>query len=771
MRKTREILEFDRVLQEIAAYAATSSAREKILRLTPSTNREEIQSELDRVDEALRICYGYGPCPIENVFEIKESVVRAQKGAILNCGELYRVAAQASAIRKARNFADFAHADNTPYFKYLISSLVPATKLEQEVNRCVSNAFTLNDDASGELKRVRRAITAKEEEIRRRLESYVKRNPEKLSDALITIRNDRLVIPVKSSYKNEFGGIIHDQSDSGQTFFIEPGDVVNVNAELQSLKRKEQQETERILRALTDIVRASSFDLLNNFTYLTTLDFLFAKARYGKDINGKVAVLSPEQEIYLIKARHPLLPRDTAVANDFTFGGQLNKTVLITGPNTGGKTVALKTIGLLATMNQAGLVIPVDFEARLGIFDNVFVDIGDDQSIEQSLSTFSSHLSKMVYITKNATDKSLVLIDELGGGTDPNEGEALAMALLDYFHRVGSLTIITTHYSNLKSFAIEKGYITNASLLFDIDAFAPLYKLVYGIPGKSYAFMISRRLGLDENIVAAAENYETAFQSESDALIDKLQKDLEAMERAKKEAAAQEEILREKLAEADKNLAEAKKAKRDLQEQARDRIQSMVDEATERIDEIIKETTVRPTSDIKLHEWIAMKKKLGDLTVFEIDEDKRQIFDYRVGETVFVPRLNKSGTVTRKKGDSYVVSVGKVSLDLKAKELAKRAQVKPRSQVEIKAPFKTTPVGMECNIIGKRVDEGLVIVAKYLDDALLMHYHEARIIHGCGTGALRKAVHKFLDEQKFVKSYRLGGAGEGGVGATIVYFK
>lgn len=771
MRSASEVLEFGRVLEAIAANAVTTSAKQKILSLVMSNDYYKIEEELSQTDEALRLCYGYGRCPIENVFEIQEAITRANKGATLNCEELYRIASQAYGINKVQDYLGFAKESNVENFHYLANSLHPVNELLREVNRCISPNLFVLDNASHALASIRKSIVSKEAEVRHKLETYVKNNSEKLSDSLITMRNDRLVIPVKNSFKYDFGGIIHDQSDSGQTFFVEPGDVVTVNTQLQVLVHEEALEIERILGELTNIVRENSEVLLQNFNYLVELDFLFAKAQYGKDINGKVATLSKEQEVCLIKARHPLLEAGKVVANDLLVGGKENKQVLITGPNTGGKTVALKTLGLIVMMNQAGLVIPVDFEAKLGIFDDIYVDIGDEQSIEQSLSTFSSHLSKLVSITNNVNAKSLVLVDELGGGTDPSEGEALAMAILNYFHQKDCLVVATTHYSNLKSFALEQGYITNASMLFDPEKFQPLYRLIYGVPGKSYAFMISRRLGLNESIIKEAENYQKSFQTESDLLITKLQQEIEEADKKEQELLLKEGELQKQLEESDKYLKEVQQEKQDLIVKSHEKIDELVEEATAKINKIIEETTIKPSSEVKLHEWIAAKKKLEDVAIFEIDEEKKDVHDYQVGETVFVPRLNKIGKITRKKGEEYSISVGKVSLTLAASELEKHEQVKVEGGVSIKAAAKSTAVKTECNLIGMHIEEAIPVLQKYLDDALLMHYPEVRIIHGCGTGVLRKAVHEYLDKQRFVKSYRLGGAGEGGVGATVVYFK
>ncbi len=771
MHNPNEVLEFAKVLQKVAAYALTTTAKNRLLSLTVSTDFYAIKETLSNTDEALRIVYSFGRCPIECVHEIKESLNRAAKGGTLSIEELYHISSQYDGIIKVKNFLDVLQIDKIDNFRYLVNSLQPVKELKREVERCISANFTIYDNATSTLAHIRKEIISKESEVRKKLEKYVKQHADLLSDSIITVRNERLVIPVKSAHKYAFGGIIHDQSDSGQTFYVEPEEIVTINSKLQILRHQEADEIDKILTYLTDIVRENSEDFLNNFDYLQEIDFLFAKGQYGKEIEAKVAEIVESQEIKLIKARHPLIEAKSVVANDFIIGGQTNKIVLITGPNTGGKTVALKTVGLLVMMNQAGLAIPVDFEARLGVFSDIFVDIGDEQSIEQSLSTFSSHLSKIINITNQVNEQSLVLIDELGGGTDPKEGEALAMAMLDYFHQKRATVLTTTHYSNLKTFAIDVGYICNASMMFDVELLKPTYRLVYGIPGKSYAFTISSRLGLNDNIVNKAKEYQKHFSTENDELVEKLQHSLEEADTLKLTLQTKVEQLNLQLAKAKLYEEQLKQEKLDLVEKSAERIEQLVENATQEIDTIISELKIRPSSEVKMHEWIAAKKRLEDVSILEVDDNPVASKDFEVGETVFVPQLNKIGKITRKRGEDYYLDIGSVSMKMKGQDLQKHAPVKEEPTVIIKAQAKTAALKLECNLIGLHVDEALTVLQKYLDDALLLHFHEVRIIHGYGSGALRKAVHAYLDKQSFVKSYRLGGAGEGGFGATVVSFK
>ncbi len=771
MRDVNEILEFNKIKEIVASYAVTNSAKKLLCELEVSNDYFAIEQELKNTDEALRITYRYGAVPIEFVHDIQEYLSRASKGAMLFPEELYRIASQYDGISKVQSFASQIVEENIDNFKYLANSLNPVKELKKEVDRCISPNFLIYDHASTTLANIRKEIVKKEGEVRGKLESYIRKHSDKLSDSLITVRNDRLVIPLKAQFKYIFGGIIHDQSDSGQTFYVEPEEIVQINSKLQQLHHQEQEEVERILMALSDIVREYLEDLEQNLKFLIELDFLFAKAKYGKEIDGKVATLSKKKEVYLIKARHPLLERKSVVANDLILGGENNSLLLITGPNTGGKTVVLKTLGLLVMMNQAGLIIPVDFEARLGVFDDIFVDIGDEQSIEQNLSTFSSHLSKIIDITSKVNANSLVLVDELGGGTDPKEGEALAMAILDYFHSRSANVLATTHYSNLKTFAIDVGYITNTSMVFDEEKLKPTYRMIYGVPGKSYAFTISRRLGLSNSIVEKAKDYEKHFSSENDTLIEKLQKKLQEADKIKQDLFLKEEELNKKLEKQEKLNKSLIEKQEDLIANSHERIDELVLSAKEEIDKIMEEIKIRPSSEVKLHEWIAAKKRLQDVSVFEIDEEKKESKDFEVGDSVYILKLNRTGKITRKKGDIYTIDIGKMSVDMNGSDLSIHHETKKENKIEIKAFARPTPIKPECNLIGLHVDEALLELQKYIDNALMLHMNEVRIVHGYGTGALRQAVHKYLDKQPYVDSYRLGGEGEGLFGATVVKFK
>ena len=772
MRNSEAILEFNLVLNQIASFALTSLAKEQILNLKINYDKNYIKDQLELLDQAIGLTYKFGPLPLESIHDIRAYLGVASKDGTLSPQSLYRIGSQTDAVKKIINFKKNVNFDKAQRIKVIIDQLVLLNDLQGSIDKCIGHNLEIKDQASLELAAIRKDIIKKEGEVRKKLESYISRNAEFLSDSIITIRNDRLVIPVKATYKFKFGGIIHDQSDSGQTFYVEPEEVVLINAQLSSLKFQESDEIERILYGLSQLVKANHDVLLLNLELLTLLDFTFAKAKYAKDNNAIVAQVSDQQIVRIIKARHPLIDKKKVVANDFYIGDSENKIILITGPNTGGKTVALKTVGLLAMMNQACLPLTVDIEATIGIFDNFFVDIGDDQSLQHELSTFSSHLTKIIEIIENVTNKSLVLVDELGGGTDPRQGESLAMTILEYFNKKQCLVLATTHYYNLKTFAIEEGYITNSSMAFDEAKIIPTYQLRYGIAGKSYAFEISKKLGLNQAIISRAQEYQKRFDSESDNLLKQLDKKLSEAELKNKELNKNLESLNEQLETNKKLQSKLESELKELNRNAEEKVEELVFEALEQIEEIVDKVKLQPSSDLKMHQWIEAKSKLKGLLKEDGKTDEALSNSFEVDETVFVTKLNKVGIIERiSSKNTYMVAIGNISLEVKANEISKHKADKPKNIVSLRTNRSLGHVSLELNLIGQRVDEALVNLAGYIDSARIAHYQSVRIIHGFGTGALRKAVHNYLDSQGFIKDYRLGGEAEGGHGATVVSLK
>lgn len=770
MRSAEQILEFHLVKERLKAYALTELGRNQVENLTFFKERVLVADELAKTKEALRVVFAYSRMPIEFIHNIQLSLEKALKHTILEPLELYRIGSQARGIVQIKSFYDRLEMENIPNISYLVNSLSPCKHLKEEIDRCISSQLEILDSASPTLHRIRKEIQAKEAEVRRKLDSIIRSKADYLAETLITIRNDRLVIPVKSSHKNAVLGIIHDQSDSLQTVYIEPMPVVELNYVISRLKLQEKEEIERILTVLTNRVAEEYDRLTTNLEMITALDFMFAKGQFAKELDAYIPQLSLKQEIHLPRARHPLLAKEFVVANDYHLGGDSPEMMLITGPNTGGKTVGLKTIGLLTMMAQSGLAIPTNEGAIIGIFTQFFVDIGDDQSIAQSLSTFSSHMSKLITFVQKVDNHSLILLDEIGGGTNPNEGEAIAMALFDYFAQKQALVVATTHYSNLKSYALDKGIISITSMEFDDATMRPTYRLLQDVFGRSYAFEISRNLGLSELIINQAKRYKDYYASQIDVLSEKLdiqriafEKEKSLLEAAKNEFnVSKQELLLEQ--------EKYKKLNQDLQMKAQEKVEEIIQDSLEKIEEI--KATVLNNQDAKLHHYIQAKKQLETLAVNEsVTHLDNSTFE--VGDSVLVKSIKKVGKVQRKKGDTYVIYVNGISLQTSASDLElKTIQDKPElSQRKVSYLRNSGVVPLELHLIGLRVEEALSKLDKYLDDALAIHYKQVRIVHGHGTGALRKAVHEFLDNQAYVASYRLGGAGEGGLGATVVELK
>lgn len=770
MRSVEQILEFDFVKKQLASYTLTELGRLKAENLTFSSDAVIIAEELAKTKEALRIVFAYSRMPIEFIHNIQLYLEKSLKNTTLQPLELYRIGSQASGIVQMQSFFAQLEMQDIPHTSYYVSSLQPCKRLKKEIDSCISPQLEILDTASSTLHKIRREIRTKELEVRKKLDIIIRSKAEYLADFLITIRNDRLVIPVKNSHKNSVPGIIHDQSDSMQTVYVEPQSVVDLNYSIARLKIQEREEIEQILALLTTKVRDEYETLSTNLEMITELDFMFAKGHQAKQMDAYIPILSKKQEIFLPKARHPLIEKEKAIANDYHVGGSEPNMMLITGPNTGGKTVGLKTIGLLTLMTQSGLAIPTQEGAIVGVFDQFFVDIGDDQSIEQSLSTFSSHMLKLINIVKKIDNKSLVLLDEIGGGTNPNEGEAIAMALFDHFASKQALVIATTHYSNLKSYVLDKGSISMTSMEFDSETMQPTYRLLKGIFGHSYAFEISQNLGLSKAIIEKAKTYKNYYATQIDLLSEKLDMQRITLEKEKKQLEIEKDKNLQKSTVLEVERAKYKTLNEDLQAKANDRIQQLIADAQSEI-ENLKEKLLA-SKDAKLHHFIDAKKQLNALKLEdEITPSEGQ--EFNVNDTVMVKSIRKIGKVIRKKGSEYLVDVNGISLKTLAHDLVLHAKPAEKKPVASASHYRgtLTAIPTELHLIGLRVDEALDKLDKYLDDALVLHYKQVRIVHGHGTGALRKAVHQFLENNAYIASYRLGGAGEGGLGATVVELK
>lgn len=665
-----------------------------------------------------------------------------------------------------------------------MNELQTFTKLERKIFSIVNESGYVMDDASAKLKGLRDGIKQTEGQARQKLESIVKGSQSRfLTDSLITMRNDRYVIPVKAENRSTFGGVVHDQSSTGQTLFIEPKSVVDLNNRLRQYQVEAKYEVNRILQELTIEIEPFREDLKEHLHLLIDLDVIQAKGRFAKTIEAVKPRVSSENHVELYQARHPLLLEDEVVANDIIIGGEY-KTMIVTGPNTGGKTVALKTLGLLQLMGQSGLFIPAEEGSTMGIFNNVYADIGDEQSIEQSLSTFSSHLTTIVNILKQMDDKSLVLLDELGAGTDPQEGAALAIALLDAIAQHGSYVMITSHYPELKAYGYNRPETINASMEFDVDTLSPTYRLLIGIPGRSNAFEIAKRLGLDSMVIDSAKQLMSGESQSVDQMIEDLEsKRREAETGAKKvseELKDASRIHKELKTEYDAYKDEKERLLKKAEKEANNYLNKKKEEADAIIDDLRKKQLEgRMNEPLKEHEFIDAQTRLSHLKVEEENLKKNKVLkkqkqekSLKVGSSVEVQSFGQRGTVIEKADDKHwVVQMGMLKMKLPESDLVQVKQEKePERRVSVRRS-SSAGVSTEIDVRGERVEEAVNKVDQYLDQALLANYPKVTIIHGMGTGAVRKGVHAYLKKHSQVKNYSDAPANQGGNGATIVTFK
>ena len=779
-----KVLEFTKVREQLLEHAASTLGQNKIKKLIPSTNFEEVvrlQAETDESATVLRI---KGNVPLSGIYDIRAQVKRSVIGGVLSPHELVHVASTIHASRKMKRFIEEIAEERTeiPILMEQVERIVPLTNLEQTIKMAIDESGEVLDSASQLLRTLRHQLRSNEARVREKLESMIRSsNAQKmLSDAIVTIRNDRFVIPVKQEYRSHYGGIIHDQSASGQTLFIEPQVIVQLNNQLQDIRVKEQVEMERILTELSANTAEHEAELQIIVEILTNLDFIFAKARYARQIKASMPLMNHDGRIALYKARHPLIPSDEVVANDILLGKDYT-TIVITGPNTGGKTVTLKTLGLCSLMAQAGLQIPAYDGSELAVFDSIYADIGDEQSIEQSLSTFSSHMVNIVEILENVGFNSLVLFDELGAGTDPQEGAALAISILDEVHNRGARVIATTHYPELKAYGYNREGVLNASVEFDVESLSPTYKLLLGVPGRSNAFEISKRLGLSDRVIQSARSH----VSEDTNQIDKM---IASLEDSKRQAEAEQQEARDYLRQAEKLHADMQKQMQEfyenkdtMLEKAAEKAEKIIDEAKSEAESVIRDLRkmrIEKHADIKEHELIDAKRRLEAATP-EISKSAKQTSKkskkptLTPGDEIKVLTFNQKGTLLERVSDNeWQVQIGIMKMKVKEKDMeyiGAPKQVETRPMAIVKG--RDTDVKLELDLRGERYEAALSRVEKYIDDALLSNYARVSIIHGKGTGALRQGVQEYLRNHRSVKKIRFGEAGEGGSGVTIVEFK
>ncbi|MBT2656875.1 endonuclease MutS2 [Bacillus sp. ISL-18] len=779
-----KVLEFTKIKEQLFDHASSSLGRDKIKALVPSTDFEEVVRLQAETDEAATVIRIKGNVPLSGIHDIRAHIKRSVIGGVLSAHELVHVASTIHASRQMKRFIEELAEERTelPILMEQVAHIVPLTNLEHEIKHAIDESGEVLDSASDLLRSLRHQLRANESRIRERLESMIRSSnaAKMLSDAIVTIRNDRFVIPVKQEYRGHYGGIIHDQSSSGQTLFIEPQVIVQLNNQLQDIRVKEQLEIERILTELSAKTAEYESELKVIVDILANLDFIFAKAKYSKKIKASMPIMNDEGRIALYKARHPLIPIDEVVANDIMLGKEYT-TIVITGPNTGGKTVTLKTLGLCSLMAQAGLQVPAQDGSELAVFDAVYADIGDEQSIEQSLSTFSSHMVNIVDILDRVDFNSLVLFDELGAGTDPQEGAALAISILDEVHRRGARVIATTHYPELKAYGYNREGVLNASVEFNVETLSPTYKLLLGVPGRSNAFEISKRLGLNDRVIEAARSHVSEDTNQIDKMIASLEESKRAAEREHEEARdflKQAEKLHQDL---QKQLIEYYNKKDTMMEKAAEKAADIVDEAKQEAEKVIRDLRKMRTekhADIKEHELIDAKKRLEQAAPEikksdKLTNKKTKKHTFTPGDEVKVLTFGQKGTLVDKVSDNeWQVQIGILKMKVKEKDmeyLSTPKQVETRPMAIVKG--RDTLVKLELDLRGERYEDALMKVEKYIDDALLASYPRVSIIHGKGTGALRQGVQEYLKNHRSVKKIRFGEAGEGGSGVTIVEFK
>ncbi|MBC1722357.1 endonuclease MutS2 [Listeria seeligeri] len=783
-KKVEAILEFDKIKKQLTEFASSSLGEQAILALTPDTDFQVVQKAQLETEEGAKIIRLRGSAPITGLTDVNAHLKRLEIGGDLNGLEIYQIGSNLRVSRQMKNFMADLHEVGVelPLLGALSEELLVLKDVEEDITISIDESGKVLDTASEALSSIRRTLRRTEDRVREKLESYLRdRNASKmLSDAVITIRNDRYVIPVKQEYKGHYGGIVHDQSASGQTLFIEPQSVVDLNNERKALQAKENQEIERILAEISASLAGWIKEIHHNTFILGRFDFILAKARFGKAMKAVTPHLSDNGVVRLFAARHPLLEADKVVANDIYLGEDFT-TIVITGPNTGGKTITLKTLGLLTLMAQSGLQIPTQEDSIIAVFEHVFADIGDEQSIEQSLSTFSSHMTNIVSILAKVNHKSLILYDELGAGTDPQEGAALAISILDASHAKGASVVATTHYPELKAYGYNRAHATNASVEFNVETLSPTYKLLIGVPGRSNAFDISRRLGLSETIITEARSLVDTESADLNDMISSLEEKRNLAESEYEEARELARGADALLKDLQKEISNYYQQKDKLIEQASNKAAKIVGKAEAEAEEIIHELRtmqLNGAAGIKEHELIDAKTRLGkakpktiNKTIPQAPKQKPHVF--KNGDNVRVLSLGQKGTLLNKINKTeWNVQIGIIKMKIKTTDLEYIQPEKPKKQRIITSVHSSdSPAKSELDLRGERYEDALQKVDKYLDEALLAGYPQVAIIHGKGTGALRTGVTEYLKNHRMVKSIRFGAAAEGGNGVTIVEFK
>ncbi|MBU5456182.1 endonuclease MutS2 [Caproiciproducens sp. MSJ-32] len=783
--RTLRVLEFNKIKEILKEYVITASAKKLVDELKPYDTVYEVRRKLQESDEALDLLIKKGNPPFEGLYDSGEGIERAKKNGVLSPGQLLKIGGM---LRCARRFKDYIKRkeEEMPHvlLEDLADILTPLRKLEEIIEISIVSEEEISDKASPTLENIRRNLRDKISSVRDKINSIVRANSKYLQDAIYTMRGDRYVLPVRAEYKGAVQGLIHDQSSTGATLYIEPISLVNLNNEIKELKLKEKAEIEKILSELSNKVYENIDLVESNYKILTELDFIFGKAKYASSINGMCPIVNEDNSFDIIQGRHPLIDPKIVVPSDIYLGKEFT-TLMITGPNTGGKTVTLKTVGLLHLMALSGLLIPTKDNSSIGFFKKIFVDIGDEQSIEQSLSTFSSHMTNIVKILEQADNNSLILFDELGSGTDPVEGAALAISIIDTLRSIGARVIATTHYSELKGYALKTPGIENASVEFDVETLKPTYRLLIGVPGKSNAFEISKRLGLSEEIINKAKNNISSDNLEFEDLIRDLQEKSILANRDAREAKKIKLEAEEIKAKYEEKLKRLEEVREKAYIEAKQEAKNIILRAKEEADEILK--AMRELEKLGIAEGGRARleeerKKLKDslekkeaALIKERENKGEEITKVTLGMDAYLPSLNQNVIIVSmpdSKGEVQV-EAGIMKINVKLKDLRKinnpSSNKKERKKRELK--LNLARVENRIDLRGLDAEEACYRTDKYLDEAYMANLGEVTIVHGKGTGVLRKAINEMLKKHPHVKQYRLGAYGEGGDGVTVVTLK
>lgn len=772
-----EKLEFNKIKNTLSSYAQTNNGKKMCLDLYPSSNKEKVQKALDETTEAVALIYRKGNLPLETIGDISTYILNLKNQNFLSSKALLELATLLKTSKILKNYYFEKELNQTDSLTNYFDHLYTNPSIEEKIFSAIIDENTFDDRASNALYKIRQQMRNTKKEIKNKLQSLL--NSKYLQEPIVTIRQDRFVVPVKSEYQTEIKGFIHDTSSTGSTVFVEPISVFDLNNQLSELKNQENIEIEKILQILSSLFFDITNELENNFNLITILDFIFAKAKYSKELDCNCPKINNNKLIYLKNAKHPLLDQNIAVPITLEIGKTFSS-LLITGPNTGGKTVTLKTVGLLTAMAQSGMHIPASDESSIYLFDNIFADIGDEQSILESLSTFSSHMTHIISILNEATSNSLVLVDELGSGTDPIEGASLALSILEYLKKHNITVLATTHYHELKEYALLTDGVENASCEFNLETLSPTYRLLIGVPGKSNAFAISQKLGLKQEILENAKKRINSDTAKTEDLLKEIY-DSKALIESEKEKTLQYsnkiEKLKQKLENETTDLEEHKKEYlQKAKQEAREILLSAKQEANDIIKEMESEknnsknlNTLRNKLTSKLHEVNqSPDSNLEETTTL----DESQI---KPGAIVFVPKFNKNGTVLSYPNQSkkFNIQIDNIKTTLTPSQItiAKNTETKKEIITKKQSMFAPKNVKTELNVIGMNIEESIFLVDKFLDEAAVAKLETVRIVHGKGTGILGKGIQKYLKSHPHVKSYRYGIFGEGEMGVTVVEIK